>query len=97
VTEINGAGEAKHVDFRCFIATAAYGSPLHKDVRLFRHFRDTVLLTSSWGRSLVDLYYEYSPPAADFIARHDTLRAAVRGVLAVPAWLLREFGDDEDR
>ncbi len=91
LTEINGEGEAKYVDFRCFIATAAYGSPLHADVRLFRKFRDDVLLKSSWGRSFVDIYYEYSPVAADFIARHESLRKVTRGALALPAWILREL------
>jgi hypothetical protein len=30
------------------------------------------------GKIFVDIYYTYSPPVADFIAKHDTLRAFVR-------------------
>ena len=62
----------------CFIATAAYGSYLDKHVELLRNFRDAYLMTSDFGRAFVSFYYRHSPPFADFIAKHDTLRAAVR-------------------
>ncbi|MDH3932270.1 MAG: hypothetical protein OET16_08615, partial [Chromatiales bacterium] len=39
------------------------------------------LLTHAAGRRLVDLYYRYSPPAADFIAERPALRAVVRTML----------------
>lgn len=93
MSELNGEGEATHVDFRCFIATAAYGSPLHADVRLFRKFRDKILLRHAMGRSFVRWYYKHSPPAAEFIARHPMLRAVTRGVLEVPALILRQWDD----
>jgi len=62
----------------CFIATAAYGSHMESHVKTLREFRDRFLLTNSVGKVFVDLYYTYSPPVADFIARHETLQAAVR-------------------
>jgi PKD repeat protein len=62
----------------CFIATAAYGSYLEPEVMVLRSFRDNVLLTNPIGASFVDLYYRVSPPVADFIARHETLKVAVR-------------------
>jgi len=65
-------------DRGCFIATAAYGSYMEPHVMVLRDFRDRVLLTNNVGRSFVELYYNYSPPVADFIANHDNLRAVVR-------------------
>ncbi|MBI2399591.1 MAG: PKD domain-containing protein [Deltaproteobacteria bacterium] len=62
----------------CFIATAAFGSYLEPEVMVLRSFRDNVLLTNPIGASFVDLYYRVSPPVADFIARHETLKVATR-------------------
>jgi uncharacterized delta-60 repeat protein len=62
----------------CFIATAAYNSPLHPHVRILRDFRDEYLLSSRQGRVLVNLYYKYSPPVAEFITKHKALKVMVR-------------------
>src|SRR5215471_15043745 len=66
----------------CFIATAAYGSPMAKDVRYLRAFRDQYLLTNASGRWLVHEYYRLSPPLADALRPHDNWRAIVRLGLA---------------
>jgi hypothetical protein len=62
----------------CFIATAAYGSPIHPHLDILRDFRDTYVMPSKLGSKLVGLYYKYSPLVADLIARHKVLKIAVR-------------------
>ena len=71
----------------CFIATAAYGSALHPKVNALRQFRDGYLMTNALGRAFVSAYYRASPPLANFIARHDWLRAGVRTLLWPLVWL----------
>jgi hypothetical protein len=63
---------------RCFIATAAYGSPLHPYVEILRDFRDAYLMPNEIGRTLIGLYYKYSPFLSNFIVRHKVLKIAVR-------------------
>ena len=62
----------------CFIATAAYGSIMEPHVKVLCDFRDRFLLVNMVGKGFVRLYYTYSPPIVDFIAKHDSLRAMVR-------------------
>jgi len=76
----------------CFIATAAYGSPMARDVRYLRAFRDQYLLTNGPGRWFVEQYYRLSPPLADALRAHDGWRAIVRFALsplvALSKWLV---------
>ena len=65
----------------CFIATAAYRTPLHPAVRLLRNFRDRRLLTNGIGRTFVAAYYRWSPPAARVIAGSTVLRLLARVAL----------------
>jgi len=62
----------------CFIATAAYGSYLDSHVETLRDFRDSYMLTNPVGSALVSAYYDISPPLAEFIDEHPTLKPIVR-------------------
>jgi len=68
-------------DYRCFIATAAFGSHLDPEVRQLRHFRDNVMLASPTGSALVTFYYASAPPIARYISVHPAARAVVRALL----------------
>jgi hypothetical protein len=65
----------------CFIATAAWGSPMEGEVRILRRFRDTFLLDHSMGRGLVGFYYRRSPAMARVIEGNAILRGAARFLL----------------
>ena len=62
----------------CFIATAAYGTPMAKEIEILRKFRDEYLLTNPLGQAFVDFYYKVSPPMAEFITEHPNLKPIVR-------------------
>ena len=65
----------------CFIATAAYGTPMAEEIQILREFRDEYLLTNWVGQALVDIYYGTSPPVAEFITEHPSLKPVVRAGL----------------
>ncbi len=74
---------------RCFIATAAYGSDMEPDVLLLRKFRDEKLLATETGKDLVEAYYALSPPIADAIREHESLRAITRALLRPVIYAVR--------
>lgn len=76
-------------DHKCFIATAAFGSPMEPHVELLREFRNQFLNSNSWGRQFVQFYYHYSPPVAKWISEHEGARILVRGLL----WPVVLFAD----
>ena len=66
----------------CFIATASSGDPDNDgSVLTLRGFRDEYLLSSGLGSDIVSTYYNVSPPVADFIEDHPSLKPFVRGGL----------------
>jgi hypothetical protein len=69
-------------DSNCFIATAAFGSYLEPHVQVLRDFRDAYLVTNRPGRAFAAIYYTYSPPIAEFISRHKSLRTLTRWALS---------------
>jgi len=75
----------------CFVATAAYGSPLANEVGALRRFRDRYLMTNEIGRALVAAYYEVGPSVADAIRddedRRAVARTALTPIVALARWL----------
>ncbi|MFP3898272.1 MAG: CFI-box-CTERM domain-containing protein [Dehalococcoidia bacterium] len=65
----------------CFIATAAYGTPMAEEIGVLRRFRDEHLLSSPAGTAVVECYYRVSPPIAEFIAEHPGLKPIFRAGL----------------
>jgi hypothetical protein len=83
----NGGGGGGSGGGGCFIATAAYGSPLEPHVQLLKIFRDQGLLNLPYGPEFVRLYYRYSPPIAETIAETEWLKPLVRaGLLPLIGW-----------
>jgi len=70
----------------CFIATAAYGTPMAADIDTLRAVRDTYLLNSAVGTAFVDAYYHVSPAIADVVAKYPVAAATVRIVLVPVIW-----------
>lgn len=77
----------------CFVATAAYGSPLDARIGALRRLRDRYLRTSGPGRWLLEGYEAIGPALAAVIREDDEARASARAalepVVAVAEWLTR--------
>lgn len=71
-------------DAKCFIATAACGSPDSWEVAVLRKFRDQILLSSTLGQCAVNSYYRLSPPLACWIERRPTIQRLVRRFVVNP-------------
>ncbi len=68
----------------CFVATACYGDYDAPEVLVLRQFRDTRLLTTSFGKLFVAVYYATSPFLATVISKSDKLKKIVRQYLLQP-------------
>ena len=49
-----------------------------EEIGIVREFRDKCLLTNPLGKGLLKLYYKVSPPMAEFITEHPSLKPIVR-------------------
>jgi hypothetical protein len=66
----------------CFVATAAYGSPMANDVEQLRSFRDRLLGKTALGELAIESYYTFGPVLARFVGESELLRATAREALA---------------
>ncbi|MFH1421831.1 MAG: Ig-like domain-containing protein [Planctomycetota bacterium] len=81
VASSSSAGSSGGSGGGCFIATAAFGTKMAKEVRILCEFRDKYLLTNSLGTKFVKFYYKYSPPIADRIRNNESVKAMLRLML----------------
>jgi hypothetical protein len=65
----------------CFIATAAFGSPLAEEVKILKQFRDRYLLTNTPGKKFVAWYYQNGPVFANWIQDRPFAKALVQTAL----------------
>jgi hypothetical protein len=65
----------------CFVATAAYGTPMAAEIGALRRFRDRHLRTNALGRAFVGLYETVGPHLADAIRDDETARSWTRRAL----------------
>ena len=77
----------------CFIATAAYGSPLAQEVVLLQDFRDHYLSRHTLGEQFIQAYYRLSPQLARQISKSQALKQLARFLLAPVIYLIKKsFG-----
>lgn len=62
----------------CFIATAAYGSPLAEEVITLRQWKNNVLNNTIIGKALIKVYYFLSPFAARKIRNSEHAKKIIR-------------------
>jgi len=73
--------------WRCFIATAAFGSELDPQVQFLRDFRDEIVLKSmfkSFFEGLLDQYYKFSPSVAKEMEENSLFRSLVKYSIVYP-------------
>jgi hypothetical protein len=83
------------VDRLCFIATAAFGTPLAEEVEVLSRLRDEHLLTNELGQRFVAFYYRNSPRVAEFIRDNEWAKKAVR-IALWPLVKIAEFKVGEE-
>ncbi len=66
---------------KCFVATAAFDSPMADQVEILRQLRDKYLVTNDFGRKFVAWYYRNSPVVANYIKDKSLAKTAVRAAL----------------
>ncbi len=75
----------------CFIATAAYGSPLAQEVVLLKTYRDNYLAQHVVGEKFIQAYYRYSPYLARQVSRNKVLKLLTRCLLTPLIFLIKKI------
>jgi hypothetical protein len=75
----------------CFIATAAFGTSMTREVVILSKFRDNYLLYNSVGKKFVKLYLKTSPTIAKFIEKREWAKKIVRCTLKPVVWIINKL------
>lgn len=81
----------------CFIATAVYGSQYENEVLVLKDFRDNWLMKYKLGETFVKLYYWFSPPFANQIAKSNSLKKITKTILIIPLLKLANSIKSEEK
>lgn len=74
----------------CFVATAAFGTPLAKEIQVLRWYRDNKLRKSVTGRKFISFYYKYGPHVARSIRKYPLFKRMIRGLIKCSIPLIRK-------
>lgn len=83
-SETSSSEESTSSDSDCFIATAAYGTPVASDIDVLREFRDKTLMNNAAGKVFVNNYYKHGPRVANVVAGNSVLRWYIRELQIKP-------------
>jgi len=67
----------------CYIATMAYGSYDHPQVKILRDYRDETLAKSVLGRSFISFYYATSPQLVKLLKNQKYINKLIRNLLDI--------------
>lgn len=79
----------------CFIATAAYGTPLQHEIQSLSKFRDDALAPSSVGTSFIATYYANSPVPAHYLSNSPCLKSVTRNWVSKVSLMLKESSEPQ--
>jgi len=73
----------------CFVASAAYENPNHKDVVFLRRYRDEVLTRSLLGRRFISFYWKVGPHLAKPVKAVNILRIIFKTLIGLVVKILK--------
>ncbi len=73
--------DIEEIDVKCFIATAAFGTPQAGEIHRLCEFRDEYLKRTVGGRFFIRLYEKASPPLARLIGKNNVAKKVTRALI----------------
>lgn len=75
----------------CFVATATYNDLNHPNVTYLRHFRDTILSKSQYGRSFISWYWRVGPKLASHVESGIILKSFSKAIITSIVFVLKKI------